>query len=123
MINITTSTGLDLTDAIRDYVYKRAESLASVIDMSDDKVTIDVELSRIMADQASGEVYKVDFHVLAPGEDFFASEVADDLYAAIDLVKDEVRSLVVKKHDKELTKRRQGGYEIKAALHTLPEED
>ena len=100
MINITTTAGLELTDAIRDYVHKRVESLGSVIDMTDDKVAVDVELAKTVADQSSGDVYKVDMHVRAPGEDFFATETADDLYAAIDLVKDEVRRTIVSKHGK-----------------------
>lgn len=122
MINITTSAGLELTDAIRDYVHKKLETLVSVLDMSDGKVAVDVELARTVADQASGDIYKVDVHVRAPGEDFFASETADDLYAAIDLVKDEVRRVIVKKHNKERTQQRQGGAEAKAAMHALPEE-
>jgi len=115
-INIK-ATGIELTPAISDYVHKKVTVLEKYIQNAD-AVAL-VEVGRSTQHHKSGEVFKAEVRLTGAGLDLYAVSEQADLYAAIDLVKDEVaRKLMHEKGKKESLARR-GGRKLKDVMKGL----
>ncbi|MEK7642203.1 MAG: ribosome-associated translation inhibitor RaiA [Patescibacteria group bacterium] len=113
MLRINTrATNIDLTPAIEDYILKRLEILEKFL-KNTDQVLVDVEVGKINKHHKQGDVFRAEVHLRLPGEEFYATVEADDLYAAIDEVKDEIVREVSSKRKKALRLLRKGGARIK----------
>lgn len=84
------ATHIDLTETITEYVEKKVASLGKVIDVEDPTVLVSVEVGKTTEGQKSGDVFRAEIHITGGGRDFYADSVKDDIYAAIDEVRDEV---------------------------------
>lgn len=103
-INIK-ATGIELTPAISDYVHKKLSALGKYIANAD--AVVQVEVGRTTQHHKTGEVFKAEVHVRGAGLDLYAVSEHSDLYAAIDLVKDEIsRNALHEKGKKESLTRR-----------------
>lgn len=86
-INIK-ATGIELTPAISDYVHKKLAALEKFVSNVD--AVAQVEVGRTTQHHKTGDVFKAEVHVRGAGLDLYAVSEHSDLYAAIDLVKDEI---------------------------------
>ncbi|MCC7357309.1 ribosome-associated translation inhibitor RaiA [Candidatus Uhrbacteria bacterium] len=94
---------IDLTEAIRAYVEEKFSSLdkyESQIQM------IDIEVGRSSHHHQNGNVYVCSAHVLFSGDDMKIEREADDLYKAIDKVRDHLREALSQRKEKVLDARR-----------------
>lgn len=108
-INIK-GTGIELTPAISDYATKKISALEKYFAESPDAVA-QVEVGRSTNHHRTGEVFKAEVHIIGSGFDLYAVAESSDLYAAIDMVKDEIsRELTTKKGKKEALHRRGARY-------------
>lgn len=83
-INIT-GKGIDLTDAIKDYVDKKIGGLEKFYNqIIRAKITVGLETNR----HKQGKFYIAECKLEVPGNDLYASKNEKDLYKAIDKVKD-----------------------------------
>ncbi|HEY4478016.1 MAG TPA: ribosome-associated translation inhibitor RaiA, partial [Candidatus Paceibacterota bacterium] len=81
---------LDLTEAINDYVLKRVTNLGKLITKLESKggeVVLNFEVSKKTKHKA-GAVFHSDCTLVLDGKKFYASADEEDLYEAIDAVKE-----------------------------------
>jgi putative sigma-54 modulation protein len=101
-MNITIEPkGMELTEALRAY----AEEKFSMLEKFGDIVKIDVDLGMTSGHHTKGEVYVCEAHVFLPGKDFFVQREEEDLYRAIDKVKDHLKNELAEWKDRHLSKR------------------
>ena len=120
-INLT-SKNIELTDAIRDYVEKRVtnlEKLLSGIEEKNGKVMVNFEVSRSTNHHKRGEIYHADCRINIDGEGFYASADREDLYQAIDEIKDTLHNEINKNKDRRQTLFKRGATSVKKMLKGL----
>jgi ribosomal subunit interface protein len=114
-INIK-ATNFELTDAIRDYATKKIESLESKYLEGDESVMCDIEVGKISEHHKQGDVFRAEVNIHYAHGEAYASVEKDNLYAAIDEVKDEVAKTIRRKKDRRHTLIRKGGATIKKII-------
>lgn len=99
-MNIQIQTiNLEMTDALRDFVYLKFSNITRII--SDSSVLCTVDLERTTNHHKQGEVYKVFARIRTSKDVFQIENTGEDLYAAIDLTKDDMERLIVNNSKKE----------------------
>ncbi|MEY2671861.1 MAG: hypothetical protein RL687_278 [Candidatus Parcubacteria bacterium] len=102
---------MELTDAIRDYVTKRVESLEKFI--KDDSAIVYVEVGKTTHHHKNGEFFKAEFDIRTAGKKFFSSSEKEDLYSAIDDAKEDVQRSMTYQKDKNESLYRRGARSVK----------
>jgi len=113
-INIK-ATGIELTDAISDYVNKKISALDKYLENHPEAV-VQVEVGKSTKHHRSGDVFLAEVHVTGQGLDLYALSEKSDLYAAIDLVKDEIVQNILSVKTKKETLTRRGARAIKEMM-------
>jgi putative sigma-54 modulation protein len=85
------STNMDLTDAIRAYVEEKVETLRKLCEEFHPADDLQVEVGKSSRHHAKGPFYHAEMMLRVPGKEFRAESEAEDLYAAVDDVKDQMR--------------------------------
>lgn len=87
---------IELTEAIESYADKKvSESLEKFVSGEQiDSVLAEVELSKTSGRHSGGDVYKASVRVDGLQKNIFAEDVKDDLYAAIDGLKDKLSEIL-----------------------------
>ncbi len=111
-INIK-ATGIELTPAISSYVNKKIYSIEKYLDKNNANVVAQVEVGKSTKHHKTGNVFRAEVHITGGGLDLYAVSEKEDLYAAIDIVKDEVVHSVVQSKGKRQTLTRRGAEMIK----------
>jgi putative sigma-54 modulation protein len=113
------SVNFEVTPAIDDYVSKKISSLSKFLD-GNGNILCEVELGRTTGHHKSGDVFRAEINmVLAGGKQVYAVAEEADLYAAIDIVRDEAERVVVSQKSKRTTVFRRGAAQVKALLKRL----
>ncbi|NTV44751.1 MAG: ribosome-associated translation inhibitor RaiA [Candidatus Yonathbacteria bacterium] len=115
-INTIKATGIDLTPAIDSYVRERVTSLEKYVDKSDTSASISVEVGKVTEHHHAGEIFRAEMNLIIGGIQFRATADHEDLYAAIDKVREEASRMISehKKKQKQLFKK--GAAEVKRWL-------
>jgi putative sigma-54 modulation protein len=116
-INIK-ATGIELTPAISDYVHKKVSSLQKYLEKVSD-VVAQVEVGKSTRHHKSGEVFRAEVHLVGAGLDLYAASEQIDLYAAIDVVKDEISRNLTHQKGKRFALARRGGRMVKDMMKGL----
>jgi ribosomal subunit interface protein len=111
-INIK-ATGIELTSAISDYVYKKISSVQKYLSNKGTTVSVQVEVGKTTKHHKSGDVFRAEVHMNGGGVDLYAVEEAEDLYTAIDLVEAEISREIVKTKGRHIRLLRQGQRALK----------
>ena len=111
-INIK-ATGIELTPAISSYVNKKIYSIEKYLDKNNANVVAQVEVGKSTKHHKTGNVFRAEVHITGGGLDLYAVSEKEDLYSAIDIVKDEVVHSVVQSKGKRQTLTRRGAEMIK----------
>ena len=114
-INIK-ATGIELTPAISNYVNKKISSLEKYLS---NEVVVQVEVGKITQHHKSGNVFRAEIHIIGGGLDLYAFSEKDDLYVAVDVVRDEIIHNVVHTKTKRETMARRGAEIIKNMMKGL----
>ncbi len=114
-INIK-ANNIELTGDIRNYFNKKAEALEKLIDKNDESVALNVILSKMTKHHQKGDIFKAEINLHISGKVFNASSEEEDLFAAIDLVKDEMLRELRSHKDKRIGLIKRGGNKIKNFL-------
>lgn len=110
-INIKTST-ISLTPAISDYVEKRMAPIKKFLE-DDTTAQCDLELAKTTNHHKHGDIFKAEIHIVGKDKNIYTSVEKEDLYVAIDLVKDEVIRKLKSSKDKNQSLLRRGGAQVK----------
>ena len=112
---------MELTAAIQLYVEKKFNLFHKLVAKQEakDAVLAKVELGRTSKHHHSGEMFKAEAHMKVGKNAFNASATKEDLYAAIDEVKDELEREITSKKDRTITLKTRGARKIKKILKGL----
>lgn len=94
---------IELTDAIRGYAEEKIRMLEKYADI----IKADVDLGRITNHHQSGEVYFCEAHIFVAGKDFFVKREEEDIYKAVDKVKDHLKNELTTWKDRHISERRE----------------
>lgn len=110
------TTNITLTDSISDYVNKRLEKIEKLT-VDDPSARCDVELAKTTGHHHKGEIFKAEVHLVgAAGLNIYTSIEREDLYAAVDEVRDAVIREFTSSRKKNTSRIRRGGARIKEML-------
>jgi ribosomal subunit interface protein len=110
-INIK-GTGIELTPAIQAYVEKKLSVVGKYLEVNESLVA-QVEVGKNSQHHKTGEVFRAEAHLIGGGVDLYVVSEQADLYAAIDLLKDELSHKLNHLKGKRMTLTRRGGQMIK----------
>lgn len=113
-INIKT-TNISLTDAISDYTTKRLDAITQFF-KDDMTAKCAVELGKTTNHHKNGDIFRAEIHITAKDKDLYASSEEEDLYKAIDMVRDEMLREVRTSKERKISLIRKGGAKIKNIL-------
>lgn len=119
MHKIITGIHVEITDAIHDYVMDKLASLEKYIPQGDTSAKVTVDLSKTTGHHSHGEVFQAEAKLHIRGKDVVISAVEDDLYKAIDVLKDMLIREVASYKDKERSILRRGAYKMKSLLKKI----
>lgn len=109
---------IELTPAISEYLDKRLSKIEKLLG-GDPTVQCDVELSRTTGHHNKGDIFRAEIHIVGSGKDIYVAREETDLYAAIDVVRDEVLREIKAKREKQISLVRRGGARMKAMMKGL----
>lgn len=119
MHKIITGVHVEVTDAIRDYALEKLESIEKYIPDDDTSGKITVELSKTTAHHSHGDVFQAEAQLHLRGKDIVVKAVEDDLYKAIDVLKDMLSRELSSFKDKERSIFRRSAHKVKNLLKRL----
>jgi len=108
--------GVELDKSIEDYLMKKLESLRKFIDFDNEEVTTDIRLSKETKSRKSGNLYKSEISIMTVGKKYGAQGEAEELYAAIDDMKDVISKKISSHRGKKQSLFKKGGAKIKRML-------
>lgn len=111
------ASGIELTPAISSYVEKKISSIEKYLNKENvDTALAQVEVGKSTHHHKSGNVFRAEVHITGGGLDLYAVSKMDDLYAAIDMVKDEMVHNMLQLKGKRETLTRKGAKIMKNAM-------
>ncbi len=116
-INIK-GTHIELTPAITNYVRDKLQMLEKVIE-DPESAFAHAEVGKENMHHAKGDVFKAEVNLKSKGKTYYAVVVKDDLYAAIDEVKDEIMEEIKAKKDRDRSRLRRGAGHVKNFIKGL----
>lgn len=110
------ATNIDLTDALRSYVTERIESVKKLTTVSEESLHAAVEIGKTTHHHKQGDVFRaeVNFHLAHNLVRVVA--VKDDLYAAIDEMKNDLARELTSDRSKDRTLMRRGASAVKGMM-------
>jgi len=99
------ATKFEMTDAISDYVQEKMDMLDKYLGNTQ-VINCDVEVEKIAGVQNKGNIFRSEVNLEVPHELLRVEKTSDDLYKAIDKVKDHLDEIIVKYREKARDKRR-----------------
>lgn len=116
------SKNIELTEEIKDYAWKRVTNLDKLLSRITDEggeVKAQLEVSRTTNHHKTGEVFHADCSITIDGKTFYGAFDGEDLYAAIDSVKEILFKEISKYKDREQTLFHRGARSVKKMLKGL----
>ncbi|MFH1200750.1 MAG: ribosome-associated translation inhibitor RaiA [bacterium] len=114
--------GMELTESIKDYISKRVtnlEKLLSNIEKTGGEVAVNFEVAKNTNHHKLGAVFHADCLINIKGEKFYSSADEEDLYQAIDVVKENLFREISKNKDRRQTLFKRGALSVKKMLKGL----
>lgn len=110
------ATNIDLTEPLRSYVTERIESVRKLTAVPEESLHAAVEIGKTTHHHKQGDVFRaeVNFHIAHVL--IRVVSVKDDLYAAIDEMKDDLAREVTSYKDRDKTIVRRGASMVKAMM-------
>ncbi len=109
------ATGIELTPALRLYVEGKMQALQKFID---ERVIAqaDVEIGQTTHHHHSGDIFRCEINLTLGGDLLRVDRQEADLYAAIDVAKDELLDQVRSRKERKTNKNRRGARMFKSFL-------
>ena len=108
---------MNLSPDIKEYIEKRIAHIEKFLKHKDTVVNVEVE--KTTNHHKHGDVYKAEIIIGTGNSKFFATAQTEDLYNAIDEVKDEIVRKLTTTKDRERTLFKRGALSIKKMMKGL----
>ncbi len=109
-----TGVHMEITDAIRQYTFEKMETLNKLIARDDTSAKLSVELSKVSNHHVHGQVFQAEANLHIRGKETTLHTREEDLYKAIDILKDMLTRELAQYKDKERSLIRRGAHKVKA---------
>lgn len=97
------ATKVILTDDVKDYIQKKMDMLEKYL--GDIQIlNVDVEIEKSIGSHQTGDIYRAEVNIEVPGDLLRVEKTEEDVFAAIDKVKDHLE-ILIKKHKEKLIDR------------------
>ncbi len=113
------ATNMVITPAIADYIEKKFSAFDRFVGNQVDSARCDVEVGVITKHHKSGDIFKAEVNLHLSGKNLYAVSEKEDLYAAIDEVRDEIVRSLTSHKDKTIALMRRGALKMKNILKGL----
>jgi putative sigma-54 modulation protein len=113
---------IELTENIKDYVLKRVTNLEKLIAHIEEKkgeAKVNFEVSKTTNHHKAGDIFHADCIISIAGEKFFGESDHEDLFSAVDEVKEKLFSEIGKNKDRKQTLFKRGATSVKKMLKGL----
>ena len=113
---------IEVTPAIHDYVSKRVTNLSKLLSEIEEKhgeILVRFNVSKTTNHHKAGEVFEADCSITAKGVNFYSSSSREDLYQAIDEVKENLFNEIEKNKDRKQTLFKRGAASVKKMMKGL----
>lgn len=114
----TKATNISITPSIADYIQKKVEAFEKFLSGAPE-ILVNVEVGKTTKHHKSGDVFRAEIRLTANGDECYAAAEKDDLYAAIDEVKDEIVRELTSNKKKSLKLFKRGGQQVKNLLKRI----
>lgn len=111
----------DLTDAIKSYATEKVSSLNKYLPDDGSTASFNLRLGKVTNHQHTGKVFYAEMSIKTPEKNFGALVESDDIYAAIDVLKDDLAHNIAHYKDKTHSKNIRSARKFKEALLTTAE--
>ncbi|MEK9182083.1 MAG: ribosome-associated translation inhibitor RaiA [Patescibacteria group bacterium] len=123
-MNINTkATNVELTPAIHDYLKKKIAAFDKLINKNDESAALNVVLAKITRHHQKGDIFKAEMNLHISGKVLQASSEEQDIFAAIDLAKDEMMRELKSHKDKRIGILKRGGAKVKQIIKGIYKRD
>jgi putative sigma-54 modulation protein len=116
---IITGVHIEITDAIRSYILDKVSSLEKLVPKDDTSAKLTIELSKISNHHTHGEHYQAEALLHIRGKESTLKTTQEDLYKAVDVLKDMLSRDMSTHKDKERSLVRRSAHKVKALLKRL----
>lgn len=120
---IIKGTNLELHNDLKDYAEEKIGGLKKFmegIDLGGNRVMARIELAKTTQHHQQGDIYKAEVNLEFPKKMFRSVVESDDIYKAIDDVKDELRIMIIEYKTEKVTISRKGRRLIKDLKRISP---
>lgn len=108
----------DLTDAIKTYVEEKMDSLTKYLGHNEE-VSFNFRLGKVSNSHNNGKIFYAEVSIHTPEKNYGGQVEADDVYVAIDLLKDELAGNIKHHRDKSRTLSIKDAQKFKQAIHNV----
>lgn len=113
------SKNFEVTPAIDDYINRKISTLEKFFG-DGNNLLCEVEIGKTTEHHKSGDIFRAEINIVKPGnKQVFAVAEESDLYAAIDIVRDEAEREIVSQKNKKDTLLRRGASKFKNLFKRL----
>ncbi len=119
MHTIVTGVHMEITEAIRNYTLSKMQSIEKLVPRGDTSAKLVVELSKTTNHHVHGQVFQAEANLHMRGKETTLRTTQEDLYKAIDVLKDMLTRELASHKDKERSIVRRGAHRVKALFKRL----
>lgn len=119
MHTILTGVHMEITDAIRSYTLEKMQPLEKLISRDDTSAKLSVELSKASNHHVNGQVFQAEALLHIRGKEVALKTTQEDLYKAVDVLKDMLTRELSQHKDKERSIVRRGAHKVKSLFKKL----
>ncbi len=119
MHTILTGVHMEITEAIRDYTLEKMQSLDKLVSRDDTSAKLVVELSKTSNHHVHGQVFQAEANLHIRGKETTLRTTQEDLYKAIDVLKDMLTRELSQHKDKERSIVRRSAHKVKSLFKRL----
>ncbi|MSU55377.1 MAG: ribosome-associated translation inhibitor RaiA [Candidatus Taylorbacteria bacterium] len=112
-------TNISITSEISNYLNKRLEGIEKFLPTENQSFIADVELAKTTNHHKAGDIFRAEINIHIAGKSFRAVSEQEDLFRAIDDMKDEVARELSSNKKKKLSLIRKGGQKIKNIIRGI----
>lgn len=112
---------LEVTDSIKDYAISKFESLQNHV--KENNSSLEIEIAKNSNAHKHGQHYQISTNIIINKNKVFIETVNDDLYSAIDILREKVMENISQRSDKIRTKERSLWRKIKDKLKSREKYD